>query len=54
MRSEEEIRKLCENAIKECNICSGDPEYDCIDCTQGGKAILAHQILELLQRITNE
>ena len=25
------------------------PEIDCIDCTQGGKAELARQILELLQ-----
>lgn len=48
MRSEEEIRKLCENAINECNACNGDPEIDCIDYTQGGKAILARQILKLL------
>lgn len=49
MRSEDEIIELCENAMNECNTCNGDPEIDCIDCTQGGKAILAHQILELLQ-----
>jgi hypothetical protein len=49
MRSEDEIRELCENAMNECDTCNGDPEIDCFDCTQGGKAILAHQILELLQ-----
>lgn len=41
--------ELCEQCIEECNTCDGDPEIDCIDCSQGGKAILAHQILELLQ-----
>lgn len=49
MRSEEEIMELCENAMNKCNTCNGDPEIDCIDCTQGGKAELARQILELLQ-----
>ena len=49
MGSSDEIIELCENAINECNTCNGDPEVDCIDCTQGGKATLAHQILELLQ-----
>lgn len=52
MRSD--IEELCKKCIEECNTCNGDPEYDCIDCTQGGKAILAHQILELLQEQTNE
>ena len=49
MRSEEEIKELCEQCIEECNACNDDPEYDCIDCTQGGKAILANQILEILK-----
>lgn len=49
MRSEDEIIELCENAMNGCDTCNGDPEVDCIDCTQGGKAILAYQILELLQ-----
>jgi hypothetical protein len=43
------IVELCKKAIKDCDKCKGDPETDCYDCTQGGKAILAHQILELLQ-----
>ena len=47
--NEEEIMELCKDVINECDTCDGDPDFDCIDCTQGGKAILAHQILELLQ-----
>lgn len=52
MRSIDEIKELCENAMDECNTCYGDIDFDCgdcIDCTQGGKAKLAEQILELLQ-----
>lgn len=49
MKNEDKIRELCEAVINECDSCNGDPEIDCIDCMQGGKAILAHQILELLQ-----
>lgn len=49
MKNEDKIRELCEVAINKCNACNGDPEIDCIDCTQGGKAELARQILELLQ-----
>lgn len=48
MKNEDEIRELCEAAVNECNTCNGDPEIDCIDCTQGGMARLAEQILELL------
>ena len=47
-----QIVELCKKAIKDCDKCNGDPEVDCIDCTQGGKAILAHQILELLQEVS--
>lgn len=28
-------------------VCKGDPETDCYDCTQGGKAIQSDKILEL-------
>lgn len=46
----EEIVELCEKCIEECNTCNGDPDYDCIDCTQGGKAILANEILEIVRK----
>lgn len=48
-KNEDEIKDLCENVINECDTCNGNPEIDCIDFAQCGKAILAHQILELLQ-----
>ena len=43
-----QIVKLCKKAIKDCDKCKGDPETDCYDCTQGGKAIQSDKILELL------
>ena len=43
-----QIVKLCKKAIKDCDKCKGDPEIDCYDCTQGGKAIQGDKILELL------
>lgn len=52
MRNEDKIRELCEDVKNECDACYGDIDFDCgdcIDCTQGGKAELACQILELLQ-----
>ena len=50
MRNEDKIRGLCEVTMNECSTCNGEPDFDCIDCTQGGKAELARQILELLQQ----
>lgn len=43
-----QIVKLCKKAIKDCDKCKGDPETDCYDCTQGGKARQSDKILELL------
>lgn len=57
MKNEDKIRELCEAVKNECDACYGDIDFecgDCIDCTQGGKAELARQILELLQEQTNE
>jgi hypothetical protein len=42
-----QVVKLCKKAIKDCDKCKGDPETDCYDCTQGGKAIQSDKILEL-------
>lgn len=42
-----QIVKLCKKAIKDCDKCKGDPETDCYDCTQGGKAIQSDKIFEL-------
>lgn len=49
MKNEDRIRELCEVTMNECIACNGDPEIDCIDCTQGGRAMLAEEILYLLQ-----
>lgn len=52
MKNENKIREICEAAKNECDTCYGDIDFDfidCINCTQGGKARLAEQILELLQ-----
>lgn len=35
--------------IDACNNCDGDANIDCIDCTQGGKAIMANYVLEMIQ-----
>ena len=43
-----QIVELCKKAIKDCDKCKGDPETDCYDCTQGGKAIQGDKIIELL------
>ena len=43
-----QIVGLCKKAIKDCDKCKGDPETDCFDCTQGGKARQSDKILELL------
>ena len=47
--NKEEIMELLEYTINKCDTCDGDPDFDCVDCTQGGKAELARQILKLLQ-----
>lgn len=32
-----------------CDDCNGNELIDCIDCTQGGKAIIANAVLEMLE-----
>ena len=57
MKNEDKIRELCETVKNECDTCYSDIDFDCgdcIDCTQGGKAILAKQILELLREELDE
>ena len=43
------LKANCQLMIDACNNCDGDPNIDCIDCTQGGKAIMAYYILDLIQ-----
>lgn len=47
-----EIKETAEKVYNDCNNCYRDTdtnyEVDCIDCTLGGKAKLAEQILQLI------
>ena len=42
----DKLKANCQLMIDACNKCDGDPNIDCIDCTQGGKAIMANYVLE--------
>lgn len=45
----EKLKANCQLMIDACNKCEGDANIDCIDCTQGGKAIMAYNVLDLIQ-----
>lgn len=45
----EKLKANCQLMIDACNKCEGNPNIDCIDCTQGGKAIMAYNVLDLIQ-----
>ena len=44
-----QIAERCKSSINLCDKCEGDEIIDCIDCTQGGKAIMGNYILDLLE-----
>lgn len=41
-----EIKEIAERDKEFCIKCNGDKEIDCIDCIEGGRALLAKQILQ--------
>lgn len=43
------IVEMCKPQKVFCDSCEGNPLIDCIDCTQGGKAIMANAVLEMLK-----
>ena len=45
----EKLKAACQLHINACNQCGGDVNIDCIDCTQGGKAIMAHYVFDIIQ-----
>ncbi len=45
----EKIIKICEEAIRLCSCPEPDVNFDCIDCTEGGRASLAKEIMEVLK-----
>lgn len=52
-----EIKEIAEKVYNDCDNCYRDMdtncEVDCIDCTLGGKAKLAEQILQLISEVEN-
>jgi hypothetical protein len=47
------VRELCQKDKDFCVICEGDGNIDCIDCTEGGKAKLAVQILRICDEVND-
>lgn len=45
----EKIKEICKEAIRLCDCADADVNYDCIDCTDGGRASLAKEIMEVLK-----
>ena len=50
----EKVRELCQKDKDFCVSCEGDGHIDCIDCTEGGKAKLAVQILQICDEVEND
>lgn len=53
-----EIKDIAEKVYNDCDDCYRDTDtncdVDCIDCTLGGKAELAEQILQKISEVENE
>ena len=48
----EKIKEKCKFFISKCNECENpDITIDCIDCTEGGKAIASYKILNIIEDI---
>jgi len=45
----EKIIKICKEPIRLCDCPDADINYDCVDCTDGGKASLAKEIMRVLK-----
>lgn len=45
----EKIKGICKEAIRLCDCPDADSNFDCIDCTDGGRAKLAKEIIEVLK-----
>ena len=46
-----EIKEMAEKYKKFCNTCDGDREIDCVDCHEGGRALLAQEILQKISEV---
>lgn len=49
-----EIKEIAERDKGFCDKCDGDIEIDCVDCHEGGRALLAKEILQKISEVTNE
>lgn len=45
----EKLKENCQLLIEACSNCDGDKNIECIECTLGGKAIMANRVLDLIQ-----
>lgn len=48
------IRKIAEKDINFCSRCNRGKEIDCIDCIEGGRSLLAKEILRIIDEVGNE
>ena len=50
----ERLKSECKEHIEFCEECEGDERIDCIDCTEGGKALMAIGVLDIIQEYEKE
>jgi hypothetical protein len=46
-----EIKETAERDKKFCDTCDGDREIDCVECIEGGRALLAQEILQKIGEV---
>jgi seryl-tRNA synthetase len=46
-----EIKEIAERDKEFCDKCDGDREIDCVDCHEGGRALLAQEILQKISEV---
>lgn len=48
-----EIKEIAETAVNFCEDCGGE-DYECIDCTNGGRAQISKEILQKISEVEDE
>ena len=48
------IKEIAERDKEFCIKCNGDKEIDCIECIEGGRALLAKEILRKINEVEDE
>lgn len=49
-----EIKEIAERDRTFCIKCNGDKDIDCVDCIEGGRALLAKDILQKISEVNND